>query len=327
MRISALAAVLSLSAFACTAQTGSAGSADEEARAGHASATSDLATDLAKPAGPLGTPFTKADEKALPKALVKSLKSLVAGCVEERYTIDPQGTEIDFGTFTTCPQIKSPDYDKEKLVEKTVLDLDGTTYTAVAWDGDDSDGGDETDLAIYDADGKRIAVYKAFYSDSGVLSDLASVAGVTPKKSKQPFEPKSQIERDELATQPFSATDAFAADAGFAARLAAMLEGCAIAKAKSSCFDDKGDLFINPKSQVPGVVFGSMDVANPDAGVTGITGVGGVPLEFYEFVAWQRHASVDVAFYKSGKRIGVYLDLPKSDTLHALAAAVGANLQ
>jgi hypothetical protein len=58
---------------------------------------------------------------------------------------------------------------------------------ALTFDGLDSDGSDESDLAIYDAAGTRIAVYTALYGDNSAVGDMTAAVDAHVPEVEVPF--------------------------------------------------------------------------------------------------------------------------------------------
>lgn len=164
----AFALCLAVSAITgCAADSsGDVGSQSDEIR------SSDLTRDLAKPGGWVGTPFRDQDERALGASLAQDLNALVQRCVQLRET----PTSI-LPTRNLCPsEIHDIVRDERKVTEKAVVELGGRELTAVIWDNEQSDGGDVQDLAIYDASGRRLGVYRAISGQNDTVIDALLAA-------------------------------------------------------------------------------------------------------------------------------------------------------
>jgi hypothetical protein len=148
---------------------------------------SDLAHDLALPAGELGTPFTKRDDMDLVPSIASDLKALLERCAETPVSTDPHGLETVYEMRSKCPELGAPTWNEKTWTERVDFRLGDEAFTALTFDGRDSDGGDESDLAIYDASGRRIAVYTALYGDNSAVGDMASVLGAHVPEVTVPF--------------------------------------------------------------------------------------------------------------------------------------------
>lgn len=133
---------------------------------------SDLSHDLAQPGGWVGTPFQGQRTREVDAALARDLKSLTERCVQHRQT-----PSAILPTKNLCPtEIFDFVRDAAKVTERATLKVGRTAYTAVIWDNESSDGGDAQDLAIYNANGKRLGVYRALFSRNDTVLDAMAHA-------------------------------------------------------------------------------------------------------------------------------------------------------
>jgi hypothetical protein len=190
--------------------------------------------------------------------------------------------------------------------------------TAVIWDGQDSDGGDEADIAFYDARGHRVAVYKDLYTSDSVLENIAYVSNANVKTVIDPYVPHDLLDRDVVAPgqSPFTPADAKALDAARLTTLKGLLEGCVTRTAAG--LDAKRcvvDVFIQPTTY-PGVSYASIGFPGPSFGNG----------HSVDFVTAIRRPNGDVAFYppSSDSRMAVYVGRSEPDLLNELVAISGA---
>ncbi len=177
-RLVVTGSVFALFSIGCTAPT----EASEESEEAEQSLTrrSDLAADLAKKGGVQGTPFTQAMARDLNVSTVHALKALSERCLESEVAFI-RSVKTMYGVKSGCAkeEIGRVSKNTEKLTERVSFVVAGQKLTAVMWDGDDSDGGDQVDVAFYAASGERIALYKSLYTNDDVLDNLGYISEAT----------------------------------------------------------------------------------------------------------------------------------------------------
>ena len=292
---------------------------DEASRKG-----SDLKRDLAKPAGDRGTPFQQSDAKELRPDLLAGLGSLASRCLLSHEKVDPRGSWYILPTTTTCAtELAEHEWNDAAWRDQTTFKLGDKSYTAVTWDGLDSDGGDECDLAIYDEKGKRIAVYTELYVDIDVYSAISAVSNANVKTVTDPWVAESVIDADMM--NPNGVQDAPAKALGAqAAVVRALLESCVTVKTtaagRAGVVQTGGNCFaLGFEQTASGVTFRSIDIDGSSTHQDMLT-----------VVRWDHGNVSDIGVYAGGtdNRLGVYKSLATSgDLLLDLAAAVGANLR
>jgi hypothetical protein len=184
-------ASMALGLLGCGGSSSAAGSsAEESVRA--SSDRGDLAVDLAKPGGPHGSPFVKADARPLAPERWSSFRPILERCLEDHFYTDDQGEVIDVGIRSSCVELPPTSYDGAKMTERADVQATASSLTAVTWDAADSYYGDTRDVAFYDDDGTRLAVYPevVFFGfpndDLSLFGYIAGLAGVTPRKIEDP---------------------------------------------------------------------------------------------------------------------------------------------
>ncbi len=141
---------------------------------------SDLADDLAKQGGVQGTPFTQGMARDLNATTVQALKALSERCLESEVAII-RGVKNMYGVKSVCATTEISKISKNavKLTQRVSIVVAGQKLTAVMWDGEESDGGDQVDVAFYSAAGARIALYKGLYTNDDVLDNLGYISDAT----------------------------------------------------------------------------------------------------------------------------------------------------
>lgn len=153
-----------------------------------AASASDLANDLRTPFAPLTNPFGGARTMPLPAPTASALKALLESCafisVSQRSTI---ALYREAALQARCQDALTPSYRLDRNGQRILgpvlkVQTGGLALQVVSWDGNDSDGGDEQALGIYDAAGNRIAVYTGVFADGNVLDGLSRVVGASLPK-------------------------------------------------------------------------------------------------------------------------------------------------
>jgi hypothetical protein len=139
---------------------------------------SDLSQDLKTPFEALSNPFDGVQEKKLDNHQAKVLKTLLSRCafVPTWKTDDGYPATEDARLKAECRHLMTPVFaggSQSKYMAQIRIHGAGLRLTAVAWDGSDSDGGDQFALGIYDAAGTRIAVYPSLYMYGNVIDALS----------------------------------------------------------------------------------------------------------------------------------------------------------
>ncbi len=129
--------------------------------------------------GMQATPFTEGQSAAISPALAQGLQALLSRCVVE-VTDQTSGTNTDFGPRVRpeCASEIQTAWESNAMSDTAAFTLDGVTYRARTFDGRYSDGGDEFDIAIYNASGARVALMTAIHSEDDVLTGLGRISGV-----------------------------------------------------------------------------------------------------------------------------------------------------
>jgi hypothetical protein len=130
--------------------------------------------------GMTSTPFKEGDAMPLPPAFANSLKSLLLQCVVQ--VMDNRGANpVDFGpkVLPRCSSLIQTKWDSHSFSDIARVDVRGIVIFAKTFDGRNSDGGDEFDIAVYDAQGTRRALRTAIYTETSSLIGLGALAGVT----------------------------------------------------------------------------------------------------------------------------------------------------
>jgi hypothetical protein len=153
-------------------------------------ATTDFQVD-SKYTGIHGTPFKLGHNVPLPPAFAAVLKNLLLHCVVDVQSFD-KGYETDFGpkVLPYCSKIIQTRYDQRAFSELAQLNVGGTWIVAKTFDGLDSDGGDQFDIAVYDVQGNRRAVATSIYAETSALYGLARLVGIKayPVMSKHSYD-------------------------------------------------------------------------------------------------------------------------------------------
>jgi hypothetical protein len=141
-----------------------------------AALASDMSKDLKTPFEPLSNPFNENSEKPLNAKLANDLSALLLKCTSRKVSVDEHGWEVwNLAEIKTeCSEFLSVNQDQNHLT----IDVQNQTFHVISWDGSHSDGGDEQAIGIYNAKGKRIAVYPALYADGNVVDGLAHALNV-----------------------------------------------------------------------------------------------------------------------------------------------------
>lgn len=138
-----------------------------------------------------GTPFKLGHNVPLPPAFAASLKNLLLHCVVDVQNFD-QGHETDYGpkVLPYCSKLIQTRYDQRAFSELAQLNVGGTWIIAKTFDGRDSDGGDQFDVAVYDVQGNRRAVATSIYAETSALFGLGRLAGIKsfPAMSKHSYD-------------------------------------------------------------------------------------------------------------------------------------------
>jgi hypothetical protein len=291
------------------------------------SRSSDLAHDLAQPGGVRGTPFRGQHEVALPAAVAASLKSLAGRCIEFHKTTNPREEEIGKPTANICPsEVKNIRDDDAKDTERADLLLGGQWFTAVTWDHEDSDGGDMSDVAFYNPQGKRVGLFRMVMTNSTILDIVAGVSNATIRTVADPYVAESQMDRDMMATgtTPIGAGDVRAPGADIAARLKDMAESCIEKHVSASTGAAKG-VFLNralcmslPKTR------GNMTWSYFMVPVPAHPGSNP---DFVDVVAWNTGSQMDLGLYQGVARTAAFTGVPETDFYRSFASAVGATVR
>jgi hypothetical protein len=321
-------------------------------------ADSQLATDLAEPGGPLGSPLSSDDVMAiaLNADLVSALTDKLGPCLQNIVITTPTGDQIGQGVSVkpteACADLKDT-YNKDKASDRADLVLDGQTYTFVTWDAADSDD-DFSDLGVYDQNGRRVAVVKNIEECDTAFDCAAAAANVKVPEVAGPFVAKTEEEKDQVAaaagTDPFDtanevdfATSMLNGD-GYQARLRQLLEAAVSRNAdgKLALKNKIGDAIVpNPQDPSKNLFLGTIDlgrnstatfqygdveVFHPGGPTTGIFADGN-PIDFNSYVVFVDGDVADVAIYNpQGGRAIVVKSIAATNALEALVAIAGAHV-
>jgi hypothetical protein len=141
---------------------------------------SDLTEDLKTKFEPLTNPFGNVAAVDLDKGTESQLVELFQRCAFQKVHKDQAGLEIyELSELKTeCLAEITPSYSQDRKGNRYIdnrLDIhtkNGLVLTVVTWDGDDSDGGDQQALGVYNKAGARIAVYPSLYVDGNVVDGI-----------------------------------------------------------------------------------------------------------------------------------------------------------
>lgn len=126
-----------------------------------------------------GTPFQQGQDIPLPSAFAAQLKTLLSNCVVELQG-RTHGSPADFGpkVLPQCAGLIQTRYDQRAVSDLARINVGGVWIVGKTFDGLDSDGGDEFDIAVYDAQGTRRALATSNYTETSALAGLARLAGL-----------------------------------------------------------------------------------------------------------------------------------------------------
>lgn len=141
-------------------------------------ATTDYQVD-SQHQGMHSTPFKPGQSLALSPLLAYQLQTILRQCVVEVQGAK-DGYTVVYGPkiLPACSRIMKSKFDSKAFSDLAWVNVYGTTIVARTFDGLHSDGGDEFDIAVYDAQGKRIGVHTQIYSAGSALTGLAALAGI-----------------------------------------------------------------------------------------------------------------------------------------------------
>jgi hypothetical protein len=138
----------------------------------------DIDTDLEIPFEPLTNPFGRSATHALPASISSQVKAILESCA---YVPSSGGGSV-LGEAQlrkgNCSKSISAIYERDKngqpvIGHRVQLTVNGFDLDVISWDGNDSDGGDEQAIGVYDTDGHRIAAYTGLFTDGNVIDGLA----------------------------------------------------------------------------------------------------------------------------------------------------------
>lgn len=147
-------------------------------------AATDLQKDLETPFEPLSNPFTNMSEQRLDAGTESALSAFLLKCFYRPVNRDLWDEMHVSAECAGAVKTKVTDHDKNgRAILSPVVEIHAGAlqFTAVSWDGDDSDHGDEMALGIYDPQGNRIAIYKGLYLEGNTFDALSGAVGVGAK--------------------------------------------------------------------------------------------------------------------------------------------------
>ena len=150
-------------------------------------AATDLEKYLSVPFEALSNPFTTLNDQTLPESTETALRAFLLKCfIRPVNGIFWGELKITSECASSVKYSVADHTSNGNPILSPVVEIHTgkLQFTAVSWDGDNSDHGDELALGIYDTHGNRVAIYKSLYMEGNTFDALAGAVGVNADITK-----------------------------------------------------------------------------------------------------------------------------------------------